>query len=95
MGLVGIFALSFVIMSTSFGMAFIVSFRTPTVGLGCRSLIYMIFYLLSLCSFVALRFQQEPHRKPKLALIFPNTCAALTLMLIMGFQVTKGLNDCR
>lgn len=89
-----IWLISQVIVTLNVGMAFMVSFQTPTVGLGCRSLLYLIFYLFSILSWITLGFWQEPPRMLQITLLIFNGCAAVLLVLIMGFQVTNGLNNC-
>jgi len=82
------------IVATSFGMAFMVSFNTPTIGLGCRSLLYMIWYLLTWVSWMTLGIKQEPPRWLQKVMILPNLAATILLALIMIFQVLGLLNNC-
>ena len=75
-------------------MAFIVSFNTPTIGLGCRSLLYMIWFLLISISWVVLLFWQEPYRWLQKLMLVPNLLSVVFLFLIMVFQVLGVLNGC-
>lgn len=89
--------LSQIIVSISFGMAFMVSFKTPTIGLGCRSLCYLIYYLLGMFSWVCQAYQAwrgKPLPLIRPAVFLVNGVATLGLFLIMMLQVTNGLNRC-
>lgn len=82
------------IVSTSFGMAIMVSFNTPTVGLGCRSLMYAIWYALTLPSWVLLGIQQEPWVWIRRVMMVPNALAVVMIMGIMVVHAIGGLNNC-
>lgn len=86
--------LSLVIVSVSFATAFAESFDTPTVGLGCRSLAYVCWYLLSLISWFLLGFFQEPPVSVRAMSLIANMLATVALITIMLLQVTNGLNNC-
>ncbi|KAK5657139.1 hypothetical protein OQA88_3196 [Cercophora sp. LCS_1] len=86
------------------GMAFIISYHTPTVGLGCRSLSFTIYGGLTtvtwLISFLTLgvfghhlgRFHL-PRGLSWAAHVF-NMVALLGAAAIIGFQLTGGMNNC-
>lgn len=82
------------VVTVAFTMAFMVSFNTPTIALGCRSLLYLIWYLLSNISWVILGFWQEPWRSLRVTSWVSNATAACCLFFIMGMQLTNGLNRC-
>lgn len=82
------------LVAVGFGTAFTVSFKTPTMGLGCRSLAYLIWYLMSLFSWVFLGIFQEPPRVVRYFAWLPNALSTMTLFSIMLLQVTGGLNSC-
>lgn len=82
------------VVSTSFGMAFMVSFNTPTVGLGCRSLMYVIWYALTLPSWILLGIQQEPWVNIRKAMMVPNALAVIMIAGIMVVHAIGGLNNC-
>ncbi|OAL38729.1 hypothetical protein AYO20_01935 [Fonsecaea nubica] len=87
-----IWACSEVIVGVSFGMAFMVSFNTPTIGLGCRSGLYLIWYILSSLSWLVLLAIQEPWRWLQLLMLLPNLLAVLSLFVITLSQVLGLLN---
>jgi hypothetical protein len=68
-------------------MAMAVSFNTPTIGLGCRSLLWLVFWLVSSLSWLAQAAQQEPHPYLRRLSIFVNTLSFLLLLAIMFLQV--------
>ena len=82
------------IVTIGYSMAFMVSFNTPTVGFGCRSLLYTIWYAFSSISWLILGFQQEPPLWLRRFSWLPNTLASFALLTIMILQVVGGLNDC-
>ena len=86
---------SFQIFSTAFGMAFMVSFKTPTIGLGCRSMMYLIFYVLSITSWFLQLVSVSYHWIARYITWFFNFWAFLTVLLIPMLQVTNGLNNCK
>ncbi|KAK4984754.1 hypothetical protein LTR66_008388 [Elasticomyces elasticus] len=75
-------------------MAFMVSFRTPTVGLGCRSLMAMLWWIFSTLPWILQAFLQEPPRWTLWITIPLNTMSVIFLFMVMLFQVTNGLNNC-
>jgi len=90
--LVGLF-----IQSVGVGMAFLVSFNTPIVGLGCRTFLYLLYYLFSLGPWLLEAFLRDQSRYRSVPLYvnrFCSTAAALLLPLIMFFQVFNALNSC-
>ncbi|OQV06437.1 hypothetical protein CLAIMM_10999 [Cladophialophora immunda] len=89
-----IWAFSEMIVGISFGMAFMVSFNTPTRGLGCRSGLYSIWYIISSLSWLVLLAIQEPWRWLQKLMLLPNFLAVLLLFLITLFQVLGLLNGC-
>ncbi|KIW74647.1 hypothetical protein Z517_11417 [Fonsecaea pedrosoi CBS 271.37] len=89
-----IWVCSEVIVGVSFGMAFMVSFNTPTIGLGCRSGLYSIWYILSSLSWLVLLAIQEPWRWLQLLMLLPNLLAVLSLFVITLSQVLGLLNGC-
>ncbi|KAK8009922.1 hypothetical protein PG990_008887 [Apiospora arundinis] len=82
------------IVSIGFTMAFMVSFNTPTVGLGCRSLAYLVWWVCTLPSWVVLGIWQEPGLKVRQAMYLPNILAVAALLSIMILQTLSGLNSC-
>lgn len=89
-----IWLLSQFLVGIGYGTAFLVSFQTPTIGLGCRTLSYTIWYLLSFFSWVFLGIWQEPPRIVRIFSWIPNALACLALFGIMLLQTTGGLNNC-
>ena len=89
-----IWIVSLIIVSISFGMAFMVSFKTPTIGLGCRSLMYLLFYVLSLVSWVLQILPRWFLFVTRPVAIVTNTGAMLAILLVMIFQITNGFNRC-
>ncbi|KIW88941.1 uncharacterized protein Z519_10425 [Cladophialophora bantiana CBS 173.52] len=87
-------AFSEMIVAISFGMAFIVSFNTPTIGLGCRSGLYLIWYLMTSLSWLMLLVIQEPWRWLQKLLLLPNFLAVVLLFLLTLFQVLGVLTGC-
>ncbi len=81
----------------SFGTAFVVSFNTPTIGLGCRTLLYMVYFLLGLVSWIVqvCTFNRQDPPLPVRGIVFTsNALATLCLFLIMFFHVFNFLNRC-
>ncbi|KPI43622.1 uncharacterized protein AB675_6994 [Cyphellophora attinorum] len=89
-----IWLLSQAIVIMAFSMAFEVSFNTPTIGFGCRSLAYFIWFLVSSVSWVILGIWQEPSDLLRCISWFTNGFSALALFTIMMLQLTNGLNSC-
>lgn len=83
-----------VLLAVAYSSAFVVSFMTPTIGLGCRSLLYTIWYLFSFFSWVLLGIFQEPPQFWRRLAWIPNALATLFLFSIMFLQVTGALNTC-
>jgi hypothetical protein len=89
-----IWILSQILVTIAFATAFVVSFNTPTIGLGCRSLLYLIWFLVSSVAWAILGCRQEPNQLLRAISWTMNAFAACALFLIMGFQTTNGLNRC-
>jgi len=90
----GVWVLSGLIVMLAFGMAFLVTYKTPTVGLGCRSLTLLIWYPTSSISWILLFFCQEPHRAVRNISQVANASATIFLLAIMLLQVLNGMNNC-
>lgn len=75
------------IVSTSAFMGFMVSFNTPTIGLGCRSFMILLWWILSSVSWIVQFFYQEPPRYTLVVTIPFNSFSATLLFIIMLFQV--------
>lgn len=75
-------------VSVSASMAFMVSFNTPTVGLGCRSFLDMLWWIFSSISWISLAIFQEPPRITRYITGFFNFCSVVVLNFIMFFQVS-------
>ena len=74
-------------------MGFAIAFATPTVGLGCRSLAYLLAALLSS---VAWFVQFHWKKTPFWAVVVSHVFNGLTIFLwvaIIGFQVSGGAPD--
>lgn len=82
------------VVSTGFTMAFMVSFNTPTVGLGCRTGSYLVWWCCTVPSWVVLGLQQEPRPWIRRALAAPNFLAVLTLFAVMVALSISGFDDC-
>lgn len=82
------------IVMTCFGMAFMVSFNTPTVGFGCRSMVYLMWYLLTLPSSIYLLFRQEPWKGLRTLALLLNILPVLAIFVIMLMQTMNGFNSC-
>lgn len=93
-GWVGTWLAAQAIVSIGFTMAFMVSFNTPTVGLGCRSLAYLVWWVCTPPSWVVLGIWQEPGRRIRGAMFAPNFLAVAALLAIMMLQTLGGLNSC-
>lgn len=78
--------LSFLLVWTAVMSAFVVSFNMPTVGLGCRSLTYLLFGVFGSVSWV-IQFWSQPARWARLVSYLCNTLAILTISLVVLFQV--------
>ncbi|KAG9244386.1 hypothetical protein BJ878DRAFT_506442 [Calycina marina] len=75
-------------------LAFVVSFQTPTIGLGCRSALFLGYFLVSLItSSIQLCFQEPPPWTRRIT-VSANTFNTLLLLVIMMLQVIGGLNNC-
>jgi len=82
------------IVSLAISMAFTISFNTPTIGLGCRSFFYLIFWMLSTVSWVILSVRQEPPAILRTLSITANALSASLLTLLMIFHTAGSLNTC-
>lgn len=74
-------------VTTGVGMAIFVGFMTGTIGLGCRSLLWLTFWLLSSISWYFQAFFQEPPRFVRRVSVRINSLAFLLLLTIMILQV--------
>ncbi|KAK5076407.1 hypothetical protein LTR51_002089 [Lithohypha guttulata] len=83
------------LVGAGYATAFVVSFKTPTIGLGCRTLSYTTWYLLSFFSWLFLGIWQEPPKYVRVFAWIPNALATLALFSIMLLQTIGGLNNCR
>lgn len=69
-------------------MGFTIAYATPTVGLGCRSFLYLLTYLMSSVSWtIQFRWKTTP-RSAKIVSHFFNGFTILLWMTIIGFQVS-------
>jgi hypothetical protein len=86
------------------GMAVIISYHTPTVGLGCRSLGFLIYGLLTTVTWLITFFTlgvfggylgrfSLPRGLSWAAHVF-NGLALIGAAAIIGFQLTGGMNNC-
>lgn len=85
---------SYVLVNLQIFLAFVVAFNTPTIGLGCRSLLYLLFFLITQVTSAVQVAYQEPPPWTRLVTISFNALAMLLLLAIMILQVTNGLNNC-
>ena len=89
-----VWLISQLLVGTGYATAFVVSFQTPTIGLGCRALSYTIWYIFSIFSWALLGIWQEPPNHVRTLAQIPNTLASLALFGVMMLQTTGGLNNC-
>ncbi|KAF4457811.1 hypothetical protein F53441_325 [Fusarium austroafricanum] len=85
--------LSFLLVWCEIMMAFMVAFCSPTVGLGCRSLSYLLFGILSSISWF-IHLPMEPSKCVRWILHFFNGLAIISLIGITGAQLTGVMNNC-
>ena len=78
--------LSFLLVWCAIMSAFVVSFTAPTIGLGCRSLTYLLFGAFSSVSWV-IQFSKRPPQWALWVSYVANTLAILTLLVVIVFQV--------
>lgn len=76
-------------VSISIWMAMMVSFNTPTIGLGCRSLSWLMFWLLSSVSWVFQAWKQEPPKWMRWLSVAVNSLSFILLLTIMFLQVSS------
>lgn len=81
-------------VSISAWMAFMVSFNTPTIGLGCRSFVAFLWWMLSSVSWILQAIFQEPPPWTRRVSIPFNAASTIALFIIMMLQVTNGMNNC-
>ncbi|KAL5601539.1 hypothetical protein FOBRF1_009072 [Fusarium oxysporum] len=79
--------LSFLLVWCAIMSAFVVSFTAPTIGLGCRSLTYLLFGAFSSVSWV-IQFSKRPPQWALWVSYISNTLAILTLLVVIVFQLT-------
>jgi hypothetical protein len=80
------------VVSSSIFLAFMLSFNTPTVGLGCRSMTWGLFWLLSTVSWGLQAIWQEPPRFIRWFSVMVNTFSFALLMFIMLADVRLHLS---
>ncbi|KAM7210408.1 hypothetical protein V8F06_014212 [Rhypophila decipiens] len=85
--------LSFLLVWTAIMSAFVVSFNAPVVGLGCRTLTYLIFGIFSSVPWV-IHFQKRPPRPLIYLSYLCNTVAILAVLTVVLFQVTGLASNC-
>ncbi|KAH7487449.1 Uncharacterized protein HZ326_22694 [Fusarium oxysporum f. sp. albedinis] len=85
--------LSFLLVWCAIMSAFVVSFTAPTIGLGCRSLTYLLFGAFSSVSWV-IQFSKRPPQWALWVSYISNTLAILTLLVVIVFQVTGVASNC-
>jgi hypothetical protein len=75
-------------VSISVFMAMMVSYNTPTIGLGCRSLTWIMFWLLSSVSWVFQAWKQEPPKWMRWLSVAVNSLSLTLLLSIMFLQAS-------
>ncbi|KAK3936993.1 hypothetical protein QBC46DRAFT_320461 [Diplogelasinospora grovesii] len=84
---------SLLLVWTEVLMSVMIAFNAPTVGLGCRSLTYLLFGIFSTVSWIV-QFWSRPHwTARRLSTVF-NTLAVVDLAAIILFQLTGVFNNC-
>lgn len=78
--------LSFLLVWCAIMSAFAIHFTAPTIGLGCRSLTYLLFGAFSSVSWV-IQFSKRPPQWALWVSYVSNTLAILTLLVVIVFQV--------
>lgn len=86
--------LSYFIVTTAVFCAFTISFRTPTIGLGCRSFAYLIWWTFGSISWIILGARQEPESWLRRLSNVANFLSALVLFTTMLIQSLGGFNFC-
>ncbi|KAJ9663651.1 hypothetical protein H2198_000663 [Neophaeococcomyces mojaviensis] len=89
-----VWLVSQLIVGTSYASAFGISFYNPTIGLGCRTFAYTVWYILSFSSWLLLGICKEPQPFVRVFACIPNALASLSLFIIMFLQTIGGLNNC-
>lgn len=89
-----VWSFSFFVVSLGFVTAMAITYRTVPVGIGCRCLSYIIWYVPSILSWALLGFYQEPGPRARALMWIANTFATMVLTAIMFLQVVDGLNNC-
>ncbi|RKK77499.1 hypothetical protein BFJ71_g16732 [Fusarium oxysporum] len=84
---------SLLLVWTEVMMAFMVSFNTPTVGLGCRSLSYLLVAIFSSVSWF-INFWKRPPTPACVISHIANAIVIVLLVAIIGFQLTGGMSNC-
>ncbi|KAK4108552.1 hypothetical protein N656DRAFT_761206 [Canariomyces notabilis] len=85
--------LSFLLVWTAIMSAFVLHFHAPTVGLGCRTLSYLVFGFLSSVSWAIQFFRTLPPWAHWVSYIF-NGLAILVMTEIIILQLTGLANNC-
>ena len=75
-------------------LAFVIAFNTPTIGLGCRSILYLLYFFLGGVTSTVQILYQEPPPWTRHITIPINALNTLLLFTIMLLQTTGGLNNC-
>ena len=86
--------LSHLFVTQQIFLAFVIAFNTPTIGLGCRSMLYLLYFLISGITSSIQIFCQEPPPWTRRITIPTNALNTLLLLSIMMLQTTGGLNNC-
>lgn len=89
-----IWCLSFLTVAVGFTTAFVITYQTPPIGVGCRCLSYLIWYAPSTVSWALLGLFQEPGPLVHASMCIANGLSTIVLIVIMLLQVTHGLNNC-
>lgn len=79
-------ALSFLLVWMAIMSAFIVSFMTPTIGIGCRTLMYLLFGGFSSVSWL-IQFWKRPPRWAIWVSYLCNSLAVMAMLVVIIFQV--------
>ncbi|KAK0613957.1 hypothetical protein B0T14DRAFT_436678 [Immersiella caudata] len=85
--------LSLLLVWTAIMSAFVVSFMAPTIGLGCRTLMYLVFGTFSSVSWI-IQFWKRPNAVLMRLSYVANTLAVLSLMTVTHFQVSGLASNC-
>jgi hypothetical protein len=83
-------AFSFLLFWWSIGMAFMVSYQTPTAGLACRSGSYLLYGILASIAWCVSLVRKNPGEKTRAACYLVNllSCCALTMIVLAQVSVS-------